>query len=55
MDWIVDIDEEDLPIEGVYGEGPATKMDSSAENIHGKMKKVRDYQVQLIIILWLIL
>merc|ERR1712227_61939 len=44
MDWIVDIDEEDLPIEGVYGEGPVTKMDSSAENIHGKMKKVRDYQ-----------
>jgi len=45
MDWLVELDDtKDLPIEGVYGDGPVTKMDASAENIHSKLKKVRDYQ-----------
>ena len=48
MDWLVELDDtKDLPIEGVYGDGPVTKMDASAENIHSKLKKVRDYQVSL--------
>ena len=44
MDWLVELDDtKDLP--NIEGEGPVTKMDSSAETIHSKLKKVRDYQV----------
>ena len=46
MDWIVPNDDDDLPIEKVFGEGPVTKMDASAETIHSGLRKVRDYQVK---------
>ena len=46
MDWLVgDIEElerHDLPIDE---EGPLSKADISAENVHSNMRKVRDYQV----------
>jgi len=46
LDWLVgDIDElerHDLPINE---EGPLSKADISAENVHSNMRKVRDYQV----------
>ncbi|CBY19148.1 unnamed protein product [Oikopleura dioica] len=45
LDWLVgDIDElerHDLPINE---EGPLSKADISAENVHSNMRKVRDYQ-----------
>jgi hypothetical protein len=46
LDWLVgDIEElerHDLPIDE---EGPLSKADISAENVHSNMRKVRDYQV----------
>ena len=44
MDWIVGDEDFDMKDMG-FGEGPVTKMDSAAENIHSGMRKVRDFQV----------
>jgi len=54
MDWITPRDDQDIIDRGLpgHGEGPVTKMDASAEKIHGELRKVRDYQVSEIKYVW---
>ena len=42
IDWIEPNDDDDLPIEKVFGERPVTKMDASTGTIHSGLRKVRN-------------